>query len=171
VVCRSQYILTEDTKKKISLFCHVPPENVVGVHDVSNIYRVPLLLHQQGLPQMVIQRLQLSPIHYSPLLQTNGKLEVNHSNGDQHAVPSWLAGWNELAHRLDRMHNSALHPIHIAMVGKYTGLGDAYLSVVKALEHASLELNRRLVIDWIEASNLEEIPNNDTRYANLSLLS
>lgn len=53
------------------------------------------------------------------------------------------------------MHAATIGPIHIAMVGKYTGLTDSYLSVVKALEHASIEIERRVVIDWVEATDLE----------------
>lgn len=55
------------------------------------------------------------------------------------------------------MHASKLGPIRIAMVGKYTGLSDSYLSVIKALEHASLEIERRVVIDWVEATDLEAV--------------
>jgi len=150
VVCRSQHPLTIDTKKKLSLFCHVAPESVVGVHDVSNIYRVPLLLHQQGLPQLVINRLQLTPVHSVPTTPA-GRRESSA------IIPPWLADWNELANRIDRMHENPLDPIRIAMIGKYTGLTDSYLSVVKAIEHASLEINRRFVIDWIEATNLEPL--------------
>ncbi len=53
------------------------------------------------------------------------------------------------------MHAATIGPIQIAMVGKYTGLTDSYLSVVKALEHASIEIERRVVIDWVEATDLE----------------
>jgi CTP synthase len=60
------------------------------------------------------------------------------------------------------MHNSKLGPIHIAMVGKYTGLGDSYLSVVKALEHASIEIERRVTIDWVEATDLEPVSEENT---------
>lgn len=161
VVCRSQNPLTIETKKKLALFCHVGPDNVVGVHDVSNIYKVPLLLYQQGLPQLVISRLQLKPLHYVPNPAPPSSASTSSSRRDSQVIPPWLAPWHELANRIDRMHTNPLGPIHIAMVGKYTGLSDSYLSVVKAIEHASMEINRRFVIDWIEATNLEPLSANN----------
>ena len=63
----------------------------------------------------------------------------------------------QLAVRLDAMQEAKIGPIHIAMVGKYTGLSDSYLSIMKALEHASIEVQRKVVIDWVEASDLEPV--------------
>eukprot|EP01111_Echinosteliopsis_oligospora_P009237 TRINITY_DN2671_c0_g1_i4.p1 TRINITY_DN2671_c0_g1~~TRINITY_DN2671_c0_g1_i4.p1 ORF type:complete len:620 (+),score=172.55 TRINITY_DN2671_c0_g1_i4:1515-3374(+) len=156
VVCRSQLPLTTDTKRKISSFCHVQPENVVSVHDVSNIYGVPLLLHHQGLPNLVLARLHLSRHHHHrSSLSSSSNLEL---------IPTWLADWHQLSVNLDEMQKSTIAPIRIAMVGKYTGLSDSYLSVIKALEHASLEIKRRLVIDWVEATDLEDIPSDESQH-------
>ncbi|EAL67085.1 CTP synthase [Dictyostelium discoideum AX4] len=142
-LCRSTQPLTEETKKKISLFCHVAPDNVIGVHDVSNIYRVPILLNQQNLPNLVLRRLQLNP-----------KVDLSKTSPSE-STPYWMASWKGLADRMDKITNESLNPIRIAMVGKYTGLTDAYLSVIKALDHASMAIERKMVIDWVEASNLE----------------
>ncbi|KAM9993029.1 hypothetical protein ACTFIY_010452 [Dictyostelium cf. discoideum] len=143
-LCRSTQPLTEETKKKISLFCHVAPDNVIGVHDVSNIYRVPILLNQQNLPNLVLRRLQLNP-----------KFDLSKTTSPGESTPYWMASWKGLADRMDKITNESLNPIRIAMVGKYTGLTDAYLSVIKALDHASMAIERKMVIDWVEASNLE----------------
>lgn len=67
-----------------------------------------------------------------------------------------LKGWQGLADLYDNiLTNTSLPGVHIALVGKYTDLSDAYLSVTKALQHAALKVERRLVVNWIEASNLE----------------
>ena len=62
-----------------------------------------------------------------------------------------LSDWRKMAHHLDQLEQE----VHIAMVGKYTGLSDAYLSVIKSLQHAAIAVDRKLRIDWIEASDLE----------------
>jgi len=137
LVCRSERPLEEDVRNKLALFCHVPPEAVLSAHDVSNIYRVPLLLEQQGVSQMLADKLGFELPSDRPILDS----------------------WSQMADRVDNLSEE----IHIAMVGKYTGLSDSYLSVIKALQHSSFEVGRKLVIDWIEASDLEESPeqNND----------
>jgi CTP synthase len=132
VVCRSGEPLSEATKQKISDFCHVHPDHVIGVHDVSNIYRVPLLLLQQKLCDNILKTLKLT----APMPEPN------------------LSAWSTIADTADRLSTSD-SPIRIAIVGKYTGLSDSYLSVVKALQHASYYVDRKLEIDWIEASSLE----------------
>jgi CTP synthase len=68
-----------------------------------------------------------------------------------------MSRWEAMADRVDNLGDD----VHIAMVGKYTGLTDSYLSVIKGLEHASYAVNRTLVIDWIEASNLEDVSHSD----------
>ena len=68
-----------------------------------------------------------------------------------------MSRWEAMADRVDNLGDD----VHIAMVGKYTGLTDSYLSVIKGLEHASYAVNRTLVIDWIEASNLEDKSHSD----------
>jgi len=105
---------------------------VIGAHDVSNLYRVPLLLHAQGMTNLLISKLHLSAT----------------SEPD-------LRGWQKIADRYTKLSNPELKAVHIALVGKYTNLSDAYHSVISALQHASLKIEERLVIDWIEASSLE----------------
>lgn len=128
ILCRSAQVLSHSTREKLALFCQVPTSHVMTVHDVSNIYHVPLLLASQGAAEIVAKRLQLTLPH-TPV----------------------LGPWQTLAHAVD----NASQEVHIALVGKYTGLQDSYLSVIKSLQHAAVAVGRRLVIDWIDATALE----------------
>jgi len=128
IVCRSSEMLLDSTKRKISIFCHVPENHVITIHDVSNIYYVPLLLLQQDIHQLIPHQLHI---------------EVS-------VEPEYVA-WERLASNFDDL----TQEVRIAIVGKYTGLQDAYLSIVKALSHSSIAVGRKLVINWIEASDLE----------------
>lgn len=131
LVCRSEIPLATEVRDKLALFCHVKPEAVLSASDVSNIYHVPLVLEEQGVSQMLAERLGFDLPQNRPLLND----------------------WREMAGRVDSLGEE----VHIAMVGKYTGLSDSYLSVIKSLQHASFSVNRKLVIDWIEASHLEDL--------------
>ncbi|XP_064628974.1 CTP synthase 1-like [Lineus longissimus] len=132
IMCRSQSALQQNVKEKISMFCHVEPGQVIGVHDVSSIYRVPLMLEEQNVVDYLTERLHL-------------KCSAS-------AKPrKFLAKWRDLADRYDRM----LKEVTIALVGKYTKLEDAYASVIKALKHAALACNHRLNLKCIEAADLE----------------
>jgi CTP synthase len=132
LVCRSKSLLTEDTRQKISAFCHVPPEAVVSAHDVSNIYQVPIMLDSQGVADLLSEKLGFKLPSKRPLLEE----------------------WGEMADHVDSLEEA--EEVHIAVAGKYTDLADSYLSVIKALLHSSFKVNRKLVIDWIESSNLDD---------------
>lgn len=130
LVCRANTPLEDETRTKLAEFCHVAPNAVISAHDVSNIYRVPLMLKKQGM----CEALGID-CHDSKLLED----------------------WEAMADRVDNLGED----VHIAIVGKYTGLTDSYLSVIKGLQHASYAVNRTLKIDWIEASNLEDSSHED----------
>jgi CTP synthase len=132
IICRSGQPLTLNTKQKISSFCHVSVENVLAVHDVSNIYKVPLLLLEQGLISNILAKLQLTAPWSEPRLET----------------------WKQMAMTVDRVMNQT-DSVRIAIVGKYTGLPDAYISVIRALQHAAYFIETKVQIDWVEASSLE----------------
>ena len=101
-------------------------------------------------PEAVMSTHDVPNIYHVPLmLQEQGLCEI--LNVDCSATPL-LRDWKEMAHHLDTL----TEEVHIAMVGKYTDLSDAYLSVIKSLQHAAMAVDRKLVIDWIEASHLEE---------------
>jgi len=138
LVCRSEVPLVEDTREKLAAFCHVSPNAVVSAHDVSNIYQVPIMMEKQGVSEILSNKLDF-------------KLPEDRSV---------LVNWKIMADHVDSLEEE----VHIAMVGKYTGLSDSYLSVIKALQHSSYSVGRKLIIDWIESVNLEdEIKKSDSK--------
>ncbi|KAJ3296832.1 CTP synthase [Rhizoclosmatium globosum] len=132
IACRSGTPLERGVQEKISMFCHVPITSVLAVHDCPSVYHVPLLLHQQGLITTISKKLNLAP-------------------RETQASISLFSKWRQLCQRLERLHDT----VKIVIVGKYTYLHDSYISVVKSLEHASLSCNRKLKLEWVEASDLE----------------
>ncbi|KDO32702.1 CTP synthase [Saprolegnia parasitica CBS 223.65] len=131
IICRASSQLEPATKAKIGMFCQVSQNHVLSVHDVSNIYHVPLLLAKQGAASILLSKLQM--MH-------------------KFAEPD-LAAWSAMAHRVDNYDKL----VKIALVGKYTGLQDSYLSVIKALKHASMRCNHDLEIEWIESVDLDMV--------------
>ena len=101
-------------------------------------------------PEAVMSTHDVPNIYHVPLmLQEQGLCDILKVDC---SATSLLKDWKEMAHHLDTL----TEEVHIAMVGKYTDLSDAYLSVIKSLQHAAMAVDRKLVIDWIEASHLEE---------------
>nr|CAG4646186.1 EOG090X04HX [Macrothrix elegans] len=122
IVCRSEMPIAEDVKKKISNFCHVKTERVICIHDCTSTFRVPLMLEEQGLIQVFSERLQLNISTQRP--------------------KKFMWKWRDLADR----HDNVRKVVEIALVGKYTQLEDAYASVIKALQHSALFVNRKLIL-------------------------
>ncbi|XP_011501043.1 PREDICTED: CTP synthase [Ceratosolen solmsi marchali] len=131
IICRSEEPIGNNIKNKISNFCHVSPEQVITIHDLSSIYRVPLLMKDQGIIEYLNERLQLNI--QMPLQVT------------------FMETWRNLAEHVDQLRNL----VNIALVGKYTRLEDAYASVVKALQHAAVKSGYKLNLTFIDAVNLE----------------
>jgi CTP synthase len=132
VVCRSAHPMDPAVRNKIAMFSQVPKKKVLGVHDVSNVYRVPLLLEDQGIAEHLQEILHLTSAHPD------------------------LSAWREAADRQDALQQDKEgQVVTIAAVGKYTDLSDAYLSVTNALNHAALNLGVKLKVNWIEADHLE----------------
>lgn len=111
----------------MALFCHVPESHIIDLHDVSNIWHVPLIMREQGGLKAIFKCLEME------------------------AREPDLAAWGARAHRWDALTSKAT----VAMVGKYTGLSDAYLSVIKSLEHACIACGHRLDLKWVDAEHLE----------------
>jgi CTP synthase len=127
LVCRSIEPLPQGIKEKLSEFCDVPVECVINAPDASSIYEVPLIMEREGLASQVIDLLQL-----------------------EQRTPD-LTQWQNL---VDRMQTST-QEVKIALVGKYTQLGDAYLSVVEALKHGAIANGAKLEIVWVNSEDLE----------------
>ncbi len=128
IVCRGFEPLKKATRMKISLFCDVSPEAIVSAHDVKNVYQVPLLLHKQGLTQFLLKRLNLK------------------SKGPE------LKTWENYVNKDKRKRGK----VKIALVGKYTGLKDSYMSHIRALDHAGTEVGTNIKIVWLEAGDIEK---------------
>ncbi|CAG8465142.1 4200_t:CDS:10 [Ambispora gerdemannii] len=137
IACRCSQALDPRVKAKVSTYCHVALEQVLSVQDVSSTYKIPLLLKEQGVLNYLRKRLQLDTLHISPRYFETGEALFR----------DWKA--------LTETHASLKKTVTIALVGKYTFLQDAYLSVTQALEHASIACERKLTIKWVEAANLE----------------
>ena len=126
IVCRSDKPLSEGLKRKISLLCDVSTHAVVSAVDASNLYAIPLVLHEEGLDDEVCRLLQLDT-----------------------AEPD-LKRWGRLVELVD----AATKPVRIGLIGKYVNLADAYLSVVEALRHAGFHHGAKVEIDWIQAEEV-----------------
>ncbi|KAI9479708.1 CTP synthase ura7 [Coemansia sp. RSA 989] len=138
LACRSAHPFEEGIREKLSMFCQVSPKQVFSVHDCESLYHVPILLQQQGIIDVLTDRLKLDALKIPQEITHEGEV-------------LW-SQWREFARRRAR----DLDQTTIAIVGKYTYLADSYISVVKALEHAALNVNRKVKINWVEASDLEE---------------
>ncbi|XP_020251406.1 CTP synthase-like isoform X3 [Asparagus officinalis] len=130
LACRSVKPLDENVKEKLSQFCHVQAANIITLYDVTNIWHIPLLLRDQKAHEALLRGLNLHGVAVEPMLEE----------------------WTARAEICDTLQN----PVRIAMVGKYTGLSDSYLSVLKALLHASIACCQKLVVDWVPATDLED---------------
>ncbi|KAM2496264.1 hypothetical protein COP2_037087 [Malus domestica] len=130
IACRSTMALEENVKTKVSQFCHVQKENIITLYDVPNIWHIPLLLRDQKAHEAIFKVLNLQGLTKDPELEE----------------------WTSRAEICDKLHE----PVRISMVGKYTSLADAYLSVQKALVHASVACGKKLFVDWVSAEDLEE---------------
>jgi len=127
IICRSDYPISEGIKDKISLFCDVDRQAVIPLPTVSSIYEVPLVLEEEGLGQLIVDKLDLR------------------------AQQPNLSQWQELVERL----KTPREPINIALVGKYVELQDSYFSVREALHHAALYHNRDINLLWVPSEALE----------------
>ncbi len=132
IVCRSESKLNDKIREKISLNTNVPMENVVGVHDVSNIYSLPLALRERGFDEKVLQTLEL-----------NKKFVSNGNTG----LKKWVK---------ETSVSGKGKKLTIGIAGKYTGSSDTYISILKALEHCSFATNHKIGIKWIETTKIEK---------------
>ncbi|BFZ53474.1 CTP synthase ura7 [Savitreella phatthalungensis] len=137
IACRCPQRLERSAVEKIGMFCHVGPDQVWAVHDVASTYHVPLLLEDQKLLKTLGKRLHLDEIQISDSQRAKGMRLWNR--------------WQGLTVAHDRLFDK----VTIVLVGKYTKVQDSYISVVKSLEHAALACNRKLILEWVDASDLE----------------
>ena len=126
LLCRSDHEIDESSRKKIALFTNVEERAVIPLPDVDTIYRIPSLLRQQGLDQIVVERFGLQ------------------------CPPADLSAWDRVID--GELHPQ--RSVNIAMVGKYTNLIDAYKSVNEALKHAGIQSYTRVNIEYIDSETI-----------------
>ncbi len=131
LLCRSKTQIPEEERRKLALFCNVKPADVVAAMDVDNIYKIPLAYHEQGLDTQVLA-------HFGML---EGAPEPN------------LTEWQDIVYKIAHFEKET----HVAVVGKYWALPDAYKSLGEALQHAGIANNVKVKIHWLDAERLENL--------------
>jgi CTP synthase len=128
LLCRADREVPADEREKISLFTNVAPHGVISMWDVDTIYKVPRMLHAQGLDELICMKLQLLTRPADLKIWDNLVTEVEHPRGE----------------------------VTIAMCGKYTDLSDSYKSLNEALRHAGLHNHVRVKIEYVDSETLTE---------------
>ncbi len=127
IVCRTEHPLTDEIKRKIALFCNVEKECVIENNNCDILYAVPMMLHEQGLDDVVVR-----------------KLGIDCGEPD-------LEDWTAMLEAL----RNPVQTVKIAMVGKYVELHDSYISVNEALKHGGIATRSAVDIQWIDSESLE----------------
>ena len=128
LLCRCDRPIPENERRKIALFCNVRPESVIPALDARSIYEVPLAYHNEGLDREVLRHFNLS-IYGDPD----------------------VSRWENIVERITAPEGE----VTIAVVGKYTGLLDAYKSLNEALAHGGIANNTRVKLDWVDSAIFE----------------
>jgi CTP synthase len=126
LLCRADRAIPQDERDKISLFTNVALPGVISMWDADTIYKVPRMLHEQGLDELICMKLQLL------------------------TRPADLRRWDKLVHEVEHPQ----HEISIAMCGKYTDLSDSYKSLNEALRHAGIHNHARVCIEYVDSESL-----------------
>ena len=126
LICRSEQELPKDEKNKIALFCSVPNNSVISMHDVDTVYSIPVLLNKQKVDKTILNKLKIKT--------TNPKL-----NDWKRVIKAKLLPERE---------------VNVSFVGKYTELKDSYKSINEALEHAGIKNKAQVNINFVEAENI-----------------
>ena len=127
LLCRADRPIPDDERAKISLFSNVQEDAVISVWDADTIYKIPQMLHDQGLDRIVCEKLGLSP------------------------KPADLTMWNKLVHALENPKSD----VTIGMVGKYVDLTESYKSLTEALRHAGIHTESRVNIEYVDSEEIE----------------
>jgi CTP synthase len=128
LLCRTDRPLPEEERRKIALFCNVQKEAVISAWDVDTIYKIPTMLHEQMLDEIVCHKLGIL------------------------ARAADLSSWIKLVHALE----NPKHEVDIAFVGKYVELQDSYKSLNEALRHAGIHTGARVNIHYFDSEDLEK---------------
>ena len=126
LLCRADRAIPDEEREKISLFTNVPEWGVISMWDVDTIYKVPRMLHQQGLDGLICDKLRIN------------------------AQPANLKRWDDLVAEVEHPKRE----VNIAISGKYTDLSDSYKSLNEALRHAGLHNHARVNIEYVDSETL-----------------
>ena len=129
ILCRTEKDITKSDKDKIALFCSVDSEAVIPAIDVENIYEVPLSFRKEGLDKLIVKLLNLK------------------------CIDNDLSHWK--TNVLKRLHSPS-GKVHIAVVGKYITLQDAYKSIYEALVHGAIANDARLIVKKVDSEDIEK---------------
>jgi CTP synthase len=129
LLCRTDRLLPESVKQKISLFCNVNDDAVITAKDVEYTYEIPLIFHQEHLDQKIIDLLKIPSGHEPD-----------------------LSDWEEIVQRL----KAPKHSVTIGIVGKYIKLQDSYKSMIEALIHGGIANQAKIHLEWIDAEEIEQ---------------
>jgi CTP synthase len=135
LLCRADRRIPNEEREKISLFSNVPEWGVISMWDVDTIYKVPRMLHEQGLDGLICDKLRLN------------------------TPPANLRRWDDLVYETEHPQTE----VHIAMVGKYVDLSDSYKSLNEALRHAGMKNHAKVVIEYVDSETIS--PDNVSRLA------
>jgi CTP synthase len=127
VMCRSEKPIPEEERRKIALFTNVDVRSVISANDADSIYKIPTMLHKQGLDEIVCRRLDLA------------------------AYPADLSVWDKIVEAIEHPE----HEVDIAMVGKYVDLQDSYKSLSEALVHAGIHTHTKVKIHYVDSEEIE----------------
>ncbi len=127
LLCRADRPIPEDERAKISLFSNIQSDAVISVWDADTIYKIPQMLHDQGLDKIICEKLAISP------------------------KPADLSMWTKLVHALE----NPKHEVTIGMVGKYVDLTESYKSLTEALRHAGIHTDCRVNIEYLDSEEIE----------------
>jgi len=128
IVLRSEVEISQANKQKIALFCDVNEQAVIEMLDVDTLYQVPISLQKQNLDTITCELLKID------------------------CEPANMTSWESLIKKVRNLS----HTIRIGIVGKYVELPDAYLSVVEALNHAGIDFNAEVEVEWINSAHVSE---------------
>ncbi|MBI2728558.1 MAG: CTP synthase [Polaromonas sp.] len=135
LLCRADRRIPQEERSKISLFSNVPEWGVISMWDVDTIYKVPRMLHEQGLDGLICDKLRLN------------------------TPPANLKRWDDLVYETEHPKKE----VNIAMVGKYVDLSDSYKSLNEALRHAGMKNHAKVVIEYVDSETIT--PDNVSRLA------
>ena len=126
LLCRADRAIPDEEREKISLFTNVPEWGVISMWDVDTIYKVPRMLHEQGLDGLICDKLRIN------------------------TPPANLKRWDALVHEVEHPQRE----VRIAISGKYTDLSDSYKSLNEALRHAGIHNHARVKIEYVDSETL-----------------